>query len=116
MSSNSTNPFLLKIIEVHERCWGTEKYTDRPTLQAMLNARIVAVWYSMKKHHKKCFVITIHEDINEIETYFTKVVMAYGKQPPERRLRSLFVDNQQVKVAGVSLILDSVATYVSDDL
>lgn len=111
MSTATPNPYLLKIVEVHERCWGTEKYKDRPSLQAILASEIVAVWYPMKRTAKKCFMITIHDDISEIEAYFTKVVMAYGKHPPERRLRSLFVHQQQVKIAGVSLLLDTVETY-----
>lgn len=107
MLNHQANSFLLKTIQAHERCWGTETYKNRPSLQDILNAKIVAIWYPTRKFSRKCFTISIHTEISEVEAYMSKIVIAYGKQSPDKRLRSLFVDQKQVKIMGVSLILDS---------
>ncbi len=54
----------IELVELHERKWGTQAYSGRPSLQALMTTPIVALWT-----FKKRFIFSVHakaQDLNDI--------------------------------------------------
>lgn len=93
-------------VQLHERAWGMDKYPDRPGLDDILKARIVAFW--RVKNTDEGYRITLHESGDEIVDYINKLLFETPVHPPDRRLVKLFIEQQEVRIKGVKLILERV--------
>ncbi|MBL8157114.1 MAG: hypothetical protein JNM70_23275 [Anaerolineae bacterium] len=91
-------------VQLHERAWGLDKYPDRPTLDDILKARIVAFWRA--KTSDAGYRITLHESGDAIVDYINTLLFKTPVHPPDRRLVKLFVEKEEVRIKGVKLILE----------
>lgn len=95
----------MQYIELHERAWGMDKYPDRPSLQQLLTAPVVAFWYLYDKRESR-YIATLHKDLAELNAYVSRIVVHNSKvRMPERRLTKLFVNRKPVIIRGVRLLV-----------
>lgn len=110
---------LLEFVQKHERSWGNESYTGRPTLAQILAANVVVFWaYSGKSLHSTLGkrasqelppareIITLHNDTREIESYLTRLVFFAKDNPPDRKYLRAFVNQRPVKIKSVRIEFD----------
>lgn len=110
---------LLEFVQKHERSWGNESYTGRPTLAEILAAKVVVFWaYSGKPQpqpqNKRASqeippareIITLHRDTKEVESYLTRLVFFANDNPPDRKYLRAFVDQRPVKIKSVRIEFD----------
>jgi hypothetical protein len=84
----------LALVQEHERSWGGERYPGRPSLEALLNAEVVAFWHeddeqTARKVNDRYFV-TLHRDLAEIERHFLLLLRGASRELHQRRLVKLF--------------------------
>ncbi len=104
----NANDSFMHYVELHERAWGMDKYPDRPSLQQLLTAPVVAFWYLHDRRESR-YVASLHQDLNELNAYVSSMVVHNSKvRVPERRLARLFVSRRPVVIKGVRLILAEV--------
>jgi hypothetical protein len=72
-------------VELHERAWGMDTYPGRPKLEAILAARVVALWHSSGRKEPG-FRITVHNGIEEINQHIMDLVLHSKSALPQRRL------------------------------
>lgn len=103
MTDNRTS--FMRYVELHERAWGMDRYTGRPSLQDLMNAPVVAFWYLNNRRETR-FVATLHQDVKELNAYASQLVVHSSKvRHPEKRLTKLFVQGREVLVKGVKFSL-----------
>ena len=101
MAASDRSEFLA-LVQQHERAWGQDTYTDRPDLERVLNASVVAFWQvEGSGKHADHPQITLHGDLREIEDYFVKLIFRATLPAPKRRLYKLYADGRQMRVASV---------------
>lgn len=101
----------LAYVQQHERLWGMETYPGRPTLEEMLNAPVVALWYPPEDDDKakkdifrqERFTVTLHQDLHEIESYVNRLIFRLSVQVPRVRLARVFVRGKEMKVKSVKI-------------
>ncbi len=96
----------MEAVERHERAWGNETYKGRPTLDQILEAKVVAFWYPAGPGVKP--TATIHQGIKDINDYVTALVLHSEKRLPVVRLEKVFVGKSQVKIKGIEVKFEHV--------
>ncbi len=91
-------------VERHERAWGQETYKGRPSLNQLMEAKVVAFWYPTSEAMHP--TATIHKSLDEINEYVTHLVWHTKERLPLLRLESVFVDKAQVKIKGIKVIFE----------
>lgn len=92
-------------IQLHERAWGQDRYPNRPSLEQMLKAPVLAFWYPAKRgetRHK----VSIHESLKDLNTYATHLLLHSKIEQPQQRLARLFVDGRPVRIRGVRILIE----------
>jgi hypothetical protein len=95
----------LSYVELHERAWGMDTYPNRPSLDSILKARVVAFWHPLNRKDAG-YRITVHNNLMELNQFATDLLLHSRTRPPDKRLARLFVDQQKVKIRGVKLLLE----------
>lgn len=100
-------------VQHHERIWGTEHYKDRPSLADMLGAGIVVFWQLLGPENvqNQRFRVTLHETLDEIEDYYTKMVFRSQIEPPKERIHRIWRNQKRVRITNVSVHF----TFEEDD-
>ena len=97
----------LDYVQEHERTWGNESYAGKPTLQAFLQAGVVVFWQAVgaDKNIKAAprYIATIHDELNELEAYFAKLLFRAQVEPPKNRVVQIFANGKPVRVKGVKI-------------
>jgi hypothetical protein len=94
----------LELVQQHERDWGNEVYTGRPQLADLLSAPVVVFWQPAKANNKdKRLMVSLHNDVNMIEKYLTRLIMLGHSNPPDRRYVTAFMNQREVKVKSVKI-------------
>lgn len=94
----------MRAVEKHERDWGSESYTGRPTLTQILDAPVVAFWHPSGSDPDMRTTITLHDDINDISAYVTQLVLHTTRERlPLVRLWRVFKGKREVKIKGVKV-------------
>lgn len=94
----------LDMVQRHERDWGNESYAGRPQLADVLNAPVVVFWQPLKGNTKDPrLMVSLHQDIDMIEKYLTRLVMLGSANPPDRRYVTAFMNQREVKVKSVKI-------------
>jgi len=95
----------MRFVEQHERAWGTESYKGRPSLNQLLEAKVVAFWHPTSDAMYP--TATIHKDIGEINDYVTHLVWHSVKERlPLLRLEAVFVNKRQRKIKAVKILYE----------
>ena len=108
---------LIDFAQEHERAWGNESYTNRPTLADILNAPVVAFWKPILPPEDNPRAktappplretITIHAELADIEQYLTKLLFRVGFNPLDRQLVRIFHKGQRVKIKGIKILFEA---------
>ena len=97
----------MRYIETHERAWGTETYKGRPTLNQLLEAKVVAFWHPTSDAMHP--TATTHKSLDEINDYVTHLVWHTTKERlPLLRLEAVFANKRQVKIKAVKVVFEEV--------
>lgn len=102
MSSKPKDEFMERV-QSHERGWGNEKYTGRPDLIDIMSANVVAFWQPTDpkiKHH----VITLHDDMKDLEKWLIQAVLRAHVANPDKRLTAIFSSRRKVRVTDVKIV------------
>jgi len=105
----------MQYVQKHERDWGNKSYPGRPTLEDVMNARVVTFWQPLNKHGSPDEpgreIIVIYEDLKAVESYLTRLIFLANKFRPDRQFLRAYVDQKQVKVKKARIQFG----YVEDD-
>lgn len=97
----------LDYVQEHERTWGNETYAGKPTLQDFLQAGVVVFWQAAgaDKNIKTVprYIATIHNELNELEAYFAKLLFRAQVEPPKNRVVQIFTNGKPVRIKGVKI-------------
>ncbi|MFN8452078.1 MAG: hypothetical protein U0521_31480 [Anaerolineae bacterium] len=94
-------------IELHERSWGMRQYSGRPKLDQILKAPVVVFWRSADGKDDR-WTITLHENLFDLEKYFTRLLFRSNVEPPKRRVAKIFKDGKAVIVRGVKILFQEI--------
>lgn len=86
-------------VQAHERMWGQDSYPDKPALNDILNARVVAFWIDANRANGKKHIITLHDNLEPIQDYLQTMVRRLAVSFPSRRLAFLFADKQEIELS-----------------
>lgn len=95
---------LLNWVQEHERHWGKDKYPLRPTLTAILDAKVVVFWAAPEAAKQKFDTISLFEDQAALEKFLGRALLD-ASNLGERRIHRIFVEKQQMLIAGVQVRL-----------
>lgn len=101
--SNKSSEFM-KLVEYHEREWGTKSYVGRPKLGEILSSPVVVFWADESKADK--YFITLHADLQDIERHLLRLVFRTSIQVPKRRIVRIFEHQKRIIVKRVRLTFD----------
>jgi hypothetical protein len=93
-------------LEKHERAWGSETYTGRPTLAQIMDANVVAFWYPSGADEDMNTTITLHKSLDDIHDYVAHLVWHTKTRLPVVRLAHLFQKQQPIKIKAVKVIFE----------
>jgi hypothetical protein len=104
----------LGYVELHERMWGMETYPGRPTLEEILSAPVLALWYPPDEEEaaktdffkQERFTLTLHEDLQAIESYINRLIFRLSVKMPRQRLAKVFTSGKEVKMKSVSIVFE----------
>src|SRR5690348_5584184 len=96
----------MELVQTHERGWGTEQYPERPSLADLLNRPVVVFWTGDDKTGKGRFTISVHDDVDQLQTILLNMILA-SKQSmsSNRRLSRIFVKQKPVTIKGLKLMV-----------
>jgi hypothetical protein len=98
----SNQPTFMDFVQDHERTWGKEGYTGRPDLVEVLNSPVVVFWQSNSKDERP--TITLYRNLDELESYFQRILFASNAKPPDRRVLRIFKGQKPVLARGIKVI------------
>jgi hypothetical protein len=98
----SRQPTFMDFVQEHERSWGQEGYAGRPDLAQVLNAPIVVFWQPNAKEER--LTITLHQNLDELEGYFQRLLFASTAKAPERRVLRIYKGQKPVLARGIKVI------------
>lgn len=78
--------------------WGGERYPNRPTLDEIMSAPVVAFWVQDVVQDGSKHTITLHSDMTDIQDYFHSLALRLSIGYPTRRLKFVFVRQREVRV------------------
>ena len=98
-------------VQAHERAWGTEQYKGKPTLQQILEAKVVCFWYPTDTlagtpEENVQYLVTLHPNTKHINAYVEHLVWHTKQQLPHSRLAKVFLNQKPLRIKGVKVILD----------
>lgn len=94
------NSEFLKIVQTHERAWGSDSYPKRPTLEQMLQSPVVVFWRHGKEDRWRA---TLHDDLKGLQAALTKMVLRINLSPPKRSIARIYAHKRRVCIKGVSV-------------
>lgn len=98
MTSNPLNFY--DWVQEHERTWGKRSYTGRPSLQSVMNAKVVVFWQSHEDKERH-YMVTLHESVDELQKYFGRMLFTAMEASPTRHVAAIFAGGKRVRISGV---------------
>ena len=90
-------------VELHERSWGMKQYPGRPKLDAILKSPVVVFWRATDGKEER-WTITLHEDLKDLERYFTRLLFRSNVELPKRKVVKMFHEHKPMIVRGVRIL------------
>lgn len=90
-------------VQLHERAWGNDSYVGRPKLQDIMSAPIITVWRTADKKEKR-YKIKLHQELKEIEDYYSKILFRMNIQPNDDKLARIYVNKERYTITGVKFM------------
>ena len=112
----SIDPAFMELVQAHERTWGLEQYTDRPTLSKLLSAPVVVMWSQQARTQAEQprgadpvpskFLLKAHESVDELQEIILGMILASKVvADTKRRIFRIYVRQKLVEIRGVQLIV-----------
>ncbi len=92
----------MDFVQLHERTWGTERYSVRPGLGSIIQSPVVAFWQTQDPHRP--YKITLHENTDAIEKHILRLVIGTRFQESKEKLAVIFQHHKRIGIAGFSII------------
>jgi len=92
-----TNPFI-ELVQNHERQWGQNNYSGRPSLQKLLESPVVVFWRTSKETP---LVVTVHESLDEVGKQLARQIILGDKY--DRALYKVFVNHKPMRITSVKV-------------
>jgi len=93
---------LIDYVQDHERAWGMETYNGRPDLADILKSSVVVFWDTMGDNDKRP-IISLHDNLEELEAHFSKMIFRSSVKPPKERVLAIYQNSKAVRVKGVTV-------------
>jgi hypothetical protein len=96
----------MHMVELHERAWGDENYVGRPKLAEILAAPVVVFWRKNTINRRKIedrYMLTLHDSIEEVEAYLTKMLFRAVVKQPDRTMARVFASGHRMHIKGVTI-------------
>jgi hypothetical protein len=94
-------PFI-EFIQNHERAWGNQTYSGRPSLAELLDASVMLVWQPNDPQETRQMV-TVHQSLDEVNKYAARLLIQNKQDPLDRRLQAVYVDRKRATIRGVKV-------------
>lgn len=102
MASSSLNFY--DWVQEHERTWGKRSYTGRPSLQSMMDAKVVVFWRTRDDKDKdRQYSVTLHNTLDDLQKYFARMLFTAIEVNPTRHVMAIFAEGKRVRIAGVQI-------------
>lgn len=105
-------PNFMKLVQDHEREWGTATYPGRPELADIIASNVVVFWYPVPKDKTQAKLvdtrtfITLHKDLSTVENHLAHMVLRSAVQFPDRKLAYVFKNQKRLKVKAVQITFE----------
>lgn len=102
----------LKLVQNHEREWGTDTYPNRPELAEIITSPVVLFWQPVPKDKQEAklvntrMYIRLHNDLAAVENYLSNLVLRSSVQLPERKLAYIFLNQKHLRVTGIQVTFE----------
>ncbi len=112
------NNTFMEIVQLHERMWGTEQYSGRPSLADLINYPIVVLWVVNEKQidfkraseikHSDRFRLSTHQTAAELNDFATNLLIAGSRPSPMAgwKISQAFLQQKPVKFKAKLYIAD----------
>lgn len=89
-------------VQQHEREWGNETYSGRPSLDEILRAPVVIFWQPVdSKSTNGRRVVTLHNDLKEVQEHLEKLLIRSQLEFPRQRIYRMFAKGKQIRIKAV---------------
>lgn len=88
-------------VQHHERTWGTENYTNRPDLGAIIGSPVVVFWDMGDDSDR--YKVTLHPDLSDVEKHLLRLLIGARKEPPKQRMVEIFQNQKRMVISGVKI-------------
>lgn len=92
-------PQFMDLVQQHERSWGTESYSGKPDLSAILSAQVVVFWREEGKDERN--TVTLHKDLGSLEEYFSQLLFRSHVEAPRKRPVRIYENQRRIIIKGV---------------
>lgn len=104
---NKSEITFMDLVQTHEREWGNATYKNRPDLSDILQSPVVVFWKSTDpKQENQPFTITLHNDLNELEDHFSRIIFRSSAGYPDEVAMRIFEGQKRVAVRGLKVIFE----------
>jgi hypothetical protein len=92
-------------VQHHERVWGVEHYSQRPTLAQILEAPVVVFWQRIGPENiqNRRFTIRLHNSLEEIEAHYTSMIFSKTVQAPTEQIHRIFQKGKRLKIQSAEV-------------
>jgi hypothetical protein len=104
-----TNAEFMKLVQDHEREWGTQTYSNRPDLVQIMRAVVVVFWRPVPKDKQQAknvdtrMFITTHDNLQLVEKFLTQMLVRSGLDLPDRKIAYIFFKQEQHMIESVEI-------------
>jgi hypothetical protein len=112
----------LELVQLHERTWGTEQYTGRPSLAQLIAGPIVVMWVEVARPNTRPmpkritledgaregrFTLAVYQNAEELNEALLSIIFAsHVSDKPCRKIAKIFANQKPTVVSGVKLLTD----------
>lgn len=88
-------------VQEHEREWGTKSYPGRPSLAAIMAAKVVVFWDAEGEKQKEPDKITLHDDTADVEKMLLRSL--FSREESKWRIALIFRDQKRLTIARLKI-------------
>ncbi len=111
----------LELVQLHERTWGTEQYSGRPSLAELIAGPIVVMWVDVTRPDSRAakritsedaaregrFTLAVYANAEALnEALLAVIFLSHVSDKPCRKISRIFANQKPTIVTGVKLLTD----------
>ncbi len=99
-------------VQRHERTWGNQSYTGRPTLADILAAEVVVFWQNPPKNPQVPPVqtISLHPSLDELGRYLARMFLRATATGERKYISKIYAGKRLVKIRSVQVTFEPAST------